>query len=275
MVTKRSELIIAIKVLPAISRKARGCHPMIKAERIEEIMKILHQKKHVTVDYLSKHIFVSCVTLRRDLREMEAMGLVRKSYGGVSLLEHENKIVPLSLRERDRFNEKNKIAKQAVSLIHEGDTIFMDASSTVLRMADFLEDGMKITVLTNNIRLVIALCEKGITVYCTGGLLLNQSLACVGNYTNRVIESVNADLMFFSAQGLSESGAITDFSETETGLRQLMLSHSKRRYFLCDSSKLGKSFLFTICHIDDIDDVICDKDIKSCGIDCKKAETVT
>ncbi len=243
---------------------------MIKAERMDEIMKILHQKKHATVEYLSKHIFVSCVTVRRDLREMESMGLVRKNYGGVSLLEHDNKIVPLSLRERDRLHEKSIIARQAVSLIHEGDTVFMDGSSTVQRMADYLEDGLKITVLTNNIRLAIMLCEKGITVYCTGGLLLNQSLACIGTFTNRMVESVNADLMFFSAQGLSENGTITDFSEAETNLRQLMLRQSKHRYFLCDSSKLSKSFLFTICHMDDIDQVICDKDIKSFGINWEK-----
>lgn len=234
---------------------------MIKAERMEEILKILRLKKHATVDYLSQHVYVSTVTIRRDLKEMEGLGLVRRSYGGVSLLEHENKIVPLYLRERDRWAEKGIIAKQAVALITQGDTVFMDASSTVLRMVDYMPENMKITVITNSIKVVTALCEKGITVYCTGGLLLNQSIACIGSYTNSMIESVNADLMFFSAQGLSSNGNITDFSEKETNLRQLMLGHARRSFFLCDSSKLGKSLLFTVCHVNKIERVICNESL--------------
>lgn len=232
---------------------------MIKTERMDEILKILRQKKHATVNFLSRHVFVSDVTIRRDLQEMEALGLVKKCYGGVSLLEHENKTVPLYLREEDRRSEKTAIARQAMGLIREGDTVFMDASSTVLRMADMMEDRLNITVITNSVRVVTALCPKGIAVYCTGGLLLNSSLACIGAYTTRFIESLNADLMFFSAQGLSPDGAITDFSESETGLRQAMLRHARRKVFLCDSSKLGKRFLFTVCMVRDIDRVICDK----------------
>lgn len=235
---------------------------MMKAERMDEILRILRERKHATVDYLSKQIYVSSVTIRRDLRDMEELGLLRRSYGGVTLLEHENKTVPLSLRERDHSAEKRRIARQAAALIKEGHTIFMDASSTVLQMADFLEDDKKITVFTNSIRLAAALCDKGIIIYCTGGRLINRSLACIGAYTNQVIESVQMDLMFFSAQGLTEDGNIMDFSETETSLRQLVLKHAKQKYFLCDSSKLGKSCLFSVCNVSDVDDVICDKDLK-------------
>lgn len=236
---------------------------MIRMERMDKIMEILKEKKHVTVDYLSKSIFASAVTIRRDLKTMETMGLIVKSYGGVSLLEYENKTVPLHLREIERRAEKDAIARQAVSLLREGQTIFIDASSTALRMANHIKSGMKITVITNSIRVVMALCEKDITVYCTGGLLLNQSIACVGPYTIKMLESVNVDAMFFSAQGLTENGIITDSSESETSLRQSILRRSRHKYFLCDSGKLGKSFLFTMCSTRDVDKVICDQNINA------------
>ena len=104
------------------------------------------------------------------------------------------------------------------------------------------------------------LCEKRITVYCTGGLLVPEAIVCVGSYSENLIQSVTADLAFFSSQGLSADGKISDFSENETHQRQLMLQHAQKKYFLCDSSKLGKTFLFTVCHISQIDGILSDVD---------------
>ena len=64
---------------------------MFKTERMDLILEILHEKKHATIDYLSKHVFASNVTIRRDLKKMEDLGLVIRSYGGVTLMDTENK----------------------------------------------------------------------------------------------------------------------------------------------------------------------------------------
>ncbi|MDL2232570.1 DeoR/GlpR family DNA-binding transcription regulator [Ruminococcaceae bacterium OttesenSCG-928-L11] len=234
---------------------------MIKSERMEQILDILKIKKHASVESLSKQVFVSPVTIRRDLRQMEQQGLVKRSYGGASLIDYENKVVPLHLREEDMRSEKAMIAKQAVTRIREGDTVFLDASSTVLRMTDYIPPKMRITVVTNSIKVVAALCEKDIAVYCIGGKLINSSLACVGPHAIQNVQSLNADVMFFSSQGLSACGDITDFSESETHLRQTMLARAGKKIFLCDSGKLGKSFLFTICNARDVDEVLSDKPI--------------
>src|SRR5699024_11180150 len=116
-------------------------------------------------------------------------------------------------------------------------------------------------VITNSLRAATRLCEKRIDVYCTGGKLVPEALVCVGPYSENMIESMTADLMFFSSQWLSADGKISDFSENETCQRRQMLQHARKRYFLCDSSKLGKSFLFTVCRTSDIDGVISDVDV--------------
>ena len=234
---------------------------MFKTERMDLILEILHKKKHATIDYLAKHVFASNVTIRRDLKKMEDLGLVIRSYGGVTLMDTENKYVPLIIREQDRSSLKNQIARQAVSIISEGSTIFLDGSSTVLCMVNYLRDEQNITVITNSLRVATRLCEKRIDVYCTGGKLVPEALVCVGPYSETMIESMTADLMFFSSQGLSADGKISDFSESETCQRRQMLQHARKRYFLCDSSKLGKSFLFTVCRTSDIDGVISDIDV--------------
>jgi len=230
---------------------------------MDSILDILNEKKHVTVDYLAQHVFASKVTIRRDLKIMEDLGLVTRSYGGVTLRVSENKFVPLSIREQNSSAIKDKIARKAAGLITDGNTIFMDGSSTVLRIVNFLEEKQNITVITNSLRVATLLCEKKIPVYCTGGLLVREALTCVGPFSEHMISSVTADLMFFSSQGLSEDGKISDFSEPETNQRKLMLRHARKKYFLCDSSKLGKSFLFTVCGASDIDGIISDVDAES------------
>lgn len=233
---------------------------MFKTDRMDAILDILQEKKHVTVNYLAEHVYASNVTIRRELKKMEELGLVIRSYGGVSLRESENRFVPLVIREHNSSSIKDGIARQAVELITEGSTIFMDGSSTVLRMVNFLKEKQNITVITNSLRTAAMLCEKRITVYCTGGLLVPEAHVCVGTYSENLIQSVTADLAFFSSQGLSCDGKISDFSENETHQRRLMLKHAQKKYFLCDSSKLGKTFLFTLCHISEIDGILSDTD---------------
>lgn len=235
---------------------------LFKTERMDSIMDILKEKKHVTVNYLAEHVYASKVTIRRDLKVMEDLGLVTRSYGGVTLRESENQFVPLSIREQNSGAVKEQIARKAAALITDGSTIFMDGSSTVLRIVRFLEEKQNITVITNSLRAAMLLCEKKIPVYCTGGLLVREAQVCVGPFSENMIASMTADLMFFSSQGLSEDGKISDFSEQETNQRKLMLQHARKKYFLCDSSKLGKSFLFTVCNVSDIDGIISDADVQ-------------
>ena len=217
---------------------------MFSTERSNAILNVLKQKKHVSVSFLASHVYASEVTIRRDLKRLEDLGLVHRTWGGVTLCESENRFVPLSIREISSSTVKDQIAKMAVAYIADGNTIFMDGSSTVMRMVRFFHEKQNLTVITNSLKTATLLCEKQIHVYCTGGELVPEALVCTGSFSEHMISSVTADLFFFSSQGLSANGMISDFSESETVQRQLMLRHSQEKYFLCDSSKLGKSFLF-------------------------------
>ena len=83
----------------------------------------------------------------------------------------------------------------------------------------------------------------------------------MGEHAEEFIRSVNADILFFSSQGITEDGRITDVSEQEISFRKVMLRHAQKRFVLCDSSKFGICRPFTLCHQKDIDGVICDRDL--------------
>lgn len=231
---------------------------MIKTERQNRIMELLETRKYCTVDFLAKTLFVAPITIRRDLSSLEAAGLLTRCYGGASIPEYQNREVPFDLRERTNSSVKAQLGQRAATLLKDGDTVFMDASSTVHHIIDYITPEQNLTIITNSMKLMEKLKEKHIWCYLTGGMLLENSYALIGNVAENTISGMYADIFFFSTQGITEEGIITDYSEAETRLRLKMLEHAKRSIYLFDSSKLGKRFLFKVCDANQVDDFITD-----------------
>ncbi len=231
---------------------------MLKKQRQESILSTLTKKQFCSVSQLSQQLYVAPITIRRDLEEMEAAGLLKRCHGGASIIDFANREVPFDLRSRENASAKALVAKKAVERINHGDTVFLDASTTVSHMADYISAEQELTIITNSIRVLEKLKGKGIRCYLTGGMLLENSYALVGRIAEDTVSSLFADICFFSSQGITEDGLITDFSEDETRLRKCMIANAKQSVFLYDHSKLGKRFLFKVCNSNDISSVITD-----------------
>lgn len=231
---------------------------MYKAERHATLIDIIKDQKYVTVEYLAKRMFTSTSTIRRDLDVLEMQGIIKRSYGCAVLSDFLSGVTPIEYREHAQEKEKMIICEKASKLIQNGDIIFLDSSSTVLLMIEFLKEFENLTVITNSAKAITLLSEHNIDVYCIGGKLIKNSLAFAGGFSEAMIENLNATKLFFSSKGLSLDGQITGYSEQETRLRSLMLKHSKQNIFLCDSSKIGKTFMFKVCDINNIDVIVSD-----------------
>lgn len=231
---------------------------MIKKERQDRILNIVKSRKYCTVEFLSKQLFVAPITIRRDLIQMESAGLITRCYGGATVPEHENREVPFEIRNKNNYIIKEKLAKRASKLICSGDVVFLDASSTVSHITEYLTPEQDLTVITNSTLIAEKLKEKHIRCYLTGGMLIENSHALVGRIAEQALQGLYANICFFSAQGIDENGTVSDQSEAESSLRCLMINNSKKQYFLFDSSKYNKRFAFKICDAKDISDVITD-----------------
>ena len=192
---------------------------------------------------------------------MELHGIIKRTFGGAVLSEFLNKEIPLSMREHENMNAKDYIAKEAVNFIHDGQVIFLDASSTVSSIVKYLSAFPNITIITNSPKTSLRLAELRIKSFCTGGLLLENSIAYVGTHAENFIKNFNADIFFFSSRGITANGVITDSSIEESDLRRTMLLNSKKSIFLCTSDKIGKQFFYNLTDISEIDRVICDTEI--------------
>ena len=232
---------------------------MYALERHEEIMNLLENKTSISVVKLAELLHVSLPTVRRDLSILEEHGKVHRTHGGVVLRRTSDAEIPLIFREDQNNAAKRIIAQKAAPLIHDGDVVFLDASSTVSYLIPHLEKLKDIVVITNSPKTSICLGEKKIKNYCTGGLLLMHSMAYVGSEAERFVEHINADICFFSSRGYSEAGMITDSSEREVSAKKAMIKNAEKSYYLADSSKCGKKFAYNVCAIQNIAGIIDEK----------------
>lgn len=227
-------------------------------EREKQILEILWKEKKVTVGQLARLLYVSEPSVRRDLQKLEGQNLIKRTHGGAVLEEGalSNHKIPFLLREYEQSGAKAKIAQKAAQLVKDGDVIFLDASTTCYVLIPFLAAKRNLTVITNGVKALTALAEYGIHTVSTGGTLLPDCLALVGEDAHRTVECYNADLAFFSCRGLSEDGFLTDISPEENNVRKKMIRHAKRTYLLCTGDKIGKSYFHNLCHKSEITDVI-------------------
>ena len=243
---------------------------MFKNQRHEELLDILKKEGFAEVRSLSERLYASQPTIRRDLNLLEKQGYVHRSHGGAILADDRNH-TPVSFRRGTKPKEKMRICRLAATLAEPGNVIFTDASTTASYLAELLPDDRDLTVVTNGYPICRALSERGIRTFSTGGRLLTESMAFVGSIAEETVSSFNADLLFFSASSLDESGTVSDYSEEETALRRLMLRRSRQSVFLCDSGKFNSSSAFRSFSLSEIDYTVTDyplppQTIDSCGL---------
>lgn len=234
---------------------------MLQFQRQQSILQYLQAHNTAKISQIAKAIYTSEASVRRDIAAMEAQGLVVRVYGGVLLAEHKNDVIPPALRDGANSVIKEALAEEAASLIHDGDTVIFDSSSTVRRICRHIQKRKNLKIITNNLRICEELRDTNISVYITGGEFYKKRNCFLGPYAERFLSSVNADSVFFSCKGLSPDGYLTDVSEDEISMRTVMLRQAFNSYFLCDSSKLNTRCSFTLCHSSEVTRILCDAEL--------------
>lgn len=237
---------------------------MYFTERHEDIIKILKERNQASVHYLAQQLHVSEPTIRRDLAFLEKETRIKRTFGGAVISDMATSEIPLSLRESENRLPKEIIAKKAIEHISDGKIIFIDASSTASKILKYLPNFSNLTIITNSPKNSLKLAEMKVKSFSTGGLLLENSIAYVGRGAENFVRNFNADLFFFSTRGLSEDGVLSDASIEESELRRVMMEQSKKKIFLCTSDKIGKSYMYNLCKLSDVDEIISDKPLPEC-----------
>ncbi len=222
---------------------------------------MVQQDKSVLVVELAKKFDVSTETIRNDLERLEQQGVLKRSYGGATIVEENEQEPTYKEREIVNFTGKEKIGKKAAELVADGETIFIDASTSSLHMAKHIKTRRSLTVITNAAQVVeeLSSCEH-ITTICVGGKLKSRNMSFVGHITEQTIkENYKANKVFFSCKGLSRQKGLTEQSDGEAEAKRAMIEMSDECIFLCDYKKFDTFGLNTIIGIDRVDTLITDE----------------
>lgn len=233
---------------------------MLALERRNLILEKLQEEKRVVVSELSQLFSVSEETIRRDLEKLEKEGIATKSYGGAVLNEGTSIDMPFNVRKKENVSGKQRIGELAASMIHDGDHIILDASSTAVFIAKAIKDKENLTVITNSIEIIIELSDvSDWNIICSGGSLKEGYLALVGPRTGDSFSSFNADKAFLSCKGIDMEKGVTDGNELFSQAKQMMMKSARETILAIDSSKFDRIAFSRLCDAEAINTVITDE----------------
>ncbi len=232
---------------------------MLAVERRNKITELITRDKSVLVVELAKLFEVTTETIRGDLEKLEKQGVLVRTYGGATLIEGSDDMDYIT-RTTVNAEGKERIAERAAKMIKNGETIFLDASTSSFYVAKSIKEKQSLTVITNSVRVVTELVGcANIRVVSTGGLLNSKNLSYSGRIAEETIrKNYYANKFFFSCRGATIQRGLTDSTEEDAAIKKAMLDSSETAIFLCDYKKLGKLGVPVISDFKKIDTVITD-----------------
>lgn len=234
---------------------------MIIDDRQKQIMTLVKDRGTISFKELSSIFYASESTIRRDVKKMEAQGLLKEVRGGASIIETNSSETSIIIREQIHIKEKNHIAAIAVKMIENGHSYFFDSSTTSARLIILLKPFSELTAITNGLDNALLLTYYSTAnVFIPGGRVLRKTNSTHGVETTNFISRFNCDIAFISCRGLSSNGDITEAnSETQVN-KAIMLKNATKKVLLIDHSKFNKTFLLTTANIKEIDYIITDEE---------------
>lgn len=191
------------------------------------------------VAMLAQRFSVAEETIRRDLERLGEAGLLVRTHGGALRLRDDRQDAPISVRRTTNAAEKRAIARRAAELVEEGDTIALDASSTVLELAAALPD-MPLTVVTNSVEAAQLLAGRThISATLTGGELDDSLVGMLGPIAEGTLRQFAFDKAFLSCKAIDPRRGLSEASLAHASLKRWMLDLADVSVLCADHSKFG------------------------------------
>ncbi|QEI07422.1 DeoR/GlpR transcriptional regulator [Pigmentiphaga aceris] len=237
---------------------------MLQEDRYQRICTLLATVKRLSTERIAADLGVSRETARRDVVALEALGQLRRVRGGVAAKGSEPE-PPIHERIRARHAEKHAIARAAVGLLQAGQTLFLDAGSTTLALAEALVSLRGLTIITNGFDIARILvgtdsqAERRHEVIVLGGTLLHGLAATGGALAITEINRYQADVAMLSPVGVDTSLGASSFDHAEAAVARAMAERADRCVILADHSKLGQRSRIAYCPVERIHTLVTDK----------------
>lgn len=232
-------------------------------ERQEHISRIVEEHGRARVSDLATQFHVSAVTIRKDLVVLESGHRLLRAHGGAIAVDRSRAELSFEIRERLQADEKLLIGAAASALVHDGESIVMDASTTALSVARQLKargGWSQLTVITNGLRLASDLAgHPGITVLMLGGRVRWEALSVVGQLGDGLFSRINVQKAFLGAAGFTPGSGLADATDEEAQIKRSMVAAAREVIAIVDHTKWERAAFATFCPTKRIDIVLTDE----------------
>ena len=246
---------------------------LLPAERQKRIRDLVNSQGTLRIGDLAERFGVSEMTIRRDFEALANAGHLERTFGGAVASEQTAFESSYKVRLQACAAEKEALARYAASLVQDGDTVVLDASTTCLALARELAR-RRITVVTNGLDSAQELRAGGARVIVTGGYLRQVAGSFAGPLALRALQDLQVDHAFISAKGLELPGGLMDSDIDEVEVKRAMLRCAARTTALIDSSMFGKRALARVASLDLLDLLVTDSGLSDAyRTDLESSET--
>lgn len=231
---------------------------MGRQERQGYILDQLAAEGEVSVSALAEDLGVSHVTIRTALKDLEEEGYLVRTHGGARPTTFRN----IHLRQTDRLDQKERIARAAADMVRDEDRIMIEAGTTCALIVKHLAGKRGVHVVTNSVLVFAnARSNPNLTLTLTGGQFRPESESLVGPVAERSINAFNARIAFLGTDGFSVDRGLTTQLVEGGQVGSLMRSRAEETWLLADSSKAGRAGFVSFMGIEQITGIITDDEL--------------
>jgi DeoR/GlpR family transcriptional regulator of sugar metabolism len=230
------------------------------AERRQLILEMVRSNGAVSLRELARVVQTSEVTVRRDVRALEAEGLLDRRHGGAVLPGGLTRESGFPQKSHLATAEKTAIADLAAGLVEEGEAVVVGAGTTTQELARRLARVPGLTVVTNSLLVAQALAHANrVEVVMTGGTLRGSNYALVGSGAEQSLQGLRVSRAFLSGSGLTAERGLSTSNMLSASVDRALVQAAAEVVVLADHTKLGTDTMFQTVPTDVMTRLVTDK----------------
>jgi DeoR/GlpR family transcriptional regulator of sugar metabolism len=238
----------------------------MQSERRRKIIEIVQESGGRSVTDLVGLFGVSEMTIRRDLRDLDREGLLRRVHGGAVSNLGRSYEPPYSIRSTRNDQKKRAIGRVAADLVQDGDSLALDVGTTTIEIALALQGKHNLTIITASLPIANQIVSShsltsDVRLILTGGIVRPGELSMIGDIAARSYADFHVDKAFIGVGGISFEDGLTEYNLEDAMVKKHLIRNAHQRILVADSSKFERTTFTSIAPLNVINTIITDSDI--------------
>lgn len=229
--------------------------------RKQHIILKLQKENYVDTNELAAELAVSAMTIRRDLNALAKSGLITVQHGGATLNSGSLFEFNMAMKNENQMTEKMRIAKKCLEYVHGGDSVYLDAGTTVSCLAPLLKGKENVLIMTHSLLAMDQLSDTNLHVIMCPGEYRSDSLAFIGSLTDEFISQFQIDTLFLGVEGIDLNGGFSVPHIADGTTKRTLVKKARQVICMADSSKFDSAYYFSIAPLQDADLIVTDSGI--------------